>query len=197
MYFFVLILIFFAALTCLPMFQIGNISWGNGIWESILLALLVSTCPVLRYWGRRTTGENTAHWNKLLQICSQVQTDTIFVILIIKFWLRQCYLILLIYHHLKYANSNWCCHITPILKDLHWLPVKFRYQYKILLLIYKICVHGEGPAYLASMLEKYHPIRTLHSSSKTRLREHRVINVWQKSLLCGGSKAVERTSIPY
>ena len=46
-------------------------------------------------------------------------------------------------------------------------------QHKILLLIYK-CLHGEGPAYLASMLEKYDPIRTLRSSSKARLREHRV-----------------------
>ena len=33
------------------------------------------------------------------------------------------------------------CHITPILKDLHWLPVKFRSQYKILLLIYKCVLH--------------------------------------------------------
>ena len=64
------------------------------------------------------------------------------------------------------------CHITPILKDLHWLPVAFRSQYKILLLIYK-CVHGEGPAYLASMLEEYNPIRTLRSSSGMRLREPR------------------------
>ena len=64
------------------------------------------------------------------------------------------------------------CHITPILKDLHWLPVKYRSQYKILLLVYK-CIHGEGPAYLASMLEEYDPIRTLRSSSQGRLREHR------------------------
>ncbi len=29
-------------------------------------------------------------------------------------------------------------HITPILQSLHWLPVKFRISYKILLLAYKI-----------------------------------------------------------
>ena len=34
-------------------------------------------------------------------------------------------------------------------------------------------MHGEGPAYLASMLEEYDPIRTLRSSSQGRLREHR------------------------
>ena len=51
-------------------------------------------------------------------------------------------------------------HITPILFDLHWLPIEFRSQYKILLLVYK-CLHGKGPAYLASMLKEYHPPRTL------------------------------------
>ncbi len=28
-------------------------------------------------------------------------------------------------------------HITPILQSLHWLPIKFRISYKILLLAYK------------------------------------------------------------
>ena len=32
-------------------------------------------------------------------------------------------------------------HITPILKDLHWLPVEYRINYKILLLAYK-AQHG-------------------------------------------------------
>ena len=35
-------------------------------------------------------------------------------------------------------------HITPILRELHWLPVKYRIIYKILLLTYK-CLHGMGP----------------------------------------------------
>ena len=34
-------------------------------------------------------------------------------------------------------------HITPILRELHWLPVKYRIIYKILLLTYK-CLHGMG-----------------------------------------------------
>ena len=28
-------------------------------------------------------------------------------------------------------------HITPVLKKLHWLPVRFRISYNILLIIYK------------------------------------------------------------
>ena len=57
---------------------------------------------------------------------------------------------------------------TPILKELHWLPVEFRSQYKILLLVYK-CLHGRGPAYLASMLEWYQPPRALRSAAEFRL----------------------------
>ena len=42
-------------------------------------------------------------------------------------------------------------HITPELKKLHWLPVKQRIQYKILLLTFK-CLHGMAPAYLKELL---------------------------------------------
>ncbi len=35
-------------------------------------------------------------------------------------------------------------HITPILQSLHWLPIKFRISYKILLLAYK------GPKWFSS-----------------------------------------------
>jgi hypothetical protein len=35
-------------------------------------------------------------------------------------------------------------HITPILMDLHWLPVTKRVDYKILVLVYK-ALSGNGP----------------------------------------------------
>ena len=62
------------------------------------------------------------------------------------------------------------CHATPLLKDLHWLPIKSRIQFKILLLVFK-SIHGEGPAYLASMLEEYCPSRRLRSADQSRLVE--------------------------
>ncbi len=37
-------------------------------------------------------------------------------------------------------------HITPVLRDLHWLPVKFRIQYKIALLTHK-ALNGKAPEY--------------------------------------------------
>ena len=54
--------------------------------------------------------------------------------------------------------------ITSILKDLHWLPVKFRIKYKICLLVYK-CLNGYGLDYLRELLAFPPRVRTLRSSS--------------------------------
>ncbi len=55
-------------------------------------------------------------------------------------------------------------HITPILQSLHWLPIKFRISYKILLLAYK-ALNGLAPAYLTSLLSRYNPSRSLRSQN--------------------------------
>ena len=39
-------------------------------------------------------------------------------------------------------------HITPMLASLHWLPVKARADFKVLLLTYK-ALHGLAPTYLS------------------------------------------------
>ncbi len=67
-------------------------------------------------------------------------------------------------------------HITPILKSLHWLSVRFRVDFKILMLTYK-ALHGLAPQYLSALLTLYTPKRLLRSSQagllvvpQTRLR---------------------------
>ena len=55
-------------------------------------------------------------------------------------------------------------HITPLLMDLHWLPIEKRIVFKILLLVYK-SLHGKGPAYLSELLVRYDPPQSLRSSS--------------------------------
>ena len=59
-------------------------------------------------------------------------------------------------------------HITPVLQKLHWLPVRYRIMYKILILTYK-CIHGLAPLYLQELIQEYKPIRNLRSSSKLNL----------------------------
>ena len=55
-------------------------------------------------------------------------------------------------------------HITPILKELHWLPVQYRIQYKILTITYK-ALHDQSPVYIRNLLEIYQPRRTLRSQN--------------------------------
>ena len=42
-------------------------------------------------------------------------------------------------------------HITPVLRELHWLPVKFRIEFKIALLVFKTS-NGLAPQYLSELL---------------------------------------------
>ncbi len=59
-------------------------------------------------------------------------------------------------------------HITPTLRSLHWLPVSFRIEFKILLLVFK-CLHGTAPIYLSNLLNKYTPVRSLRTSNRNLL----------------------------
>jgi hypothetical protein len=49
------------------------------------------------------------------------------------------------------ASVNRRRHITPILKELLWLAVKFRVMFKILLLVFK-CIHSAAPDYLQDLI---------------------------------------------
>ena len=43
-------------------------------------------------------------------------------------------------------------HITPVLKQLHWLPLECRIQFKVIVMVFK-CLHSEAPSYL------YNPVK--------------------------------------
>ena len=60
-------------------------------------------------------------------------------------------------------------HVTPLLCKLHWLPVKFRIDYKIATFAYRR-FDGSLPPYLSSLLHIYTPSRSLRSSSEKLLR---------------------------
>ena len=55
-------------------------------------------------------------------------------------------------------------HITPVLMCLHWLPVEFRSQYKLLLYVYK-ALNDLAPLYLKELITPYKPARSLRSES--------------------------------
>ena len=60
-------------------------------------------------------------------------------------------------------------HIQPILRQLHWLPVRKRIVFKIILLTFKI-IHGHAPQYLIQLVTIYNPTRTLRSSGNLLLK---------------------------
>ena len=49
------------------------------------------------------------------------------------------------------TNTPRICHITPILEDVHWLPIEYRIKSKIVLLTFK-CLYGLAPQYLVDVI---------------------------------------------
>ena len=67
------------------------------------------------------------------------------------------------------SGSKKYDHITPVLKDFHWLPIRKRIDFKILLLTFK-CMQGCAPLYLRELLVKQANTRTLRSNTKNLLQ---------------------------
>ena len=59
-------------------------------------------------------------------------------------------------------------HITPVLKELHWLQVQERVIFKILLLTYK-ALNNLTPSYISQLVKRNIPSRDLRSSTSNRL----------------------------
>ena len=59
-------------------------------------------------------------------------------------------------------------HITPILRHLHWLPVRARISYNTACICFN-AITSTYPVYLSDLLFLYSPSRSLRSSADTRL----------------------------
>lgn len=56
-------------------------------------------------------------------------------------------------------------HITPVLENLHWLPVQSRIDFKVLCYAFK-CFYKTAPIYLQEIVQIYEPKRSLRSNDK-------------------------------
>ena len=72
--------------------------------------------------------------------------------------------------------------ITAVLRRLHWLPVKWRINYKIVVLVFR-ALHGLAPAYVSTLITPYEPRRALRSTGAG--------TVWPTILLLRWACAVE------
>ena len=61
-------------------------------------------------------------------------------------------------------RTNRRDHVSPVLAYFHWLPVKFRIEFKILLLTYK-ALNDRAPSYLKDLIVRYFPNRALRSQT--------------------------------
>ena len=62
-------------------------------------------------------------------------------------------------------STKRCHHISPVLANLHWLPVKQRIDFKIATITFKT-LQNKQPYYLSELLHPYIPNRSLRSSDK-------------------------------
>ena len=62
------------------------------------------------------------------------------------------------------AQKPRFCHITPVLLNLLWLPVRHRVSFKIATVTFRV-LQSQQPSYLSSLIPRYVPARALRSSS--------------------------------
>ena len=60
-------------------------------------------------------------------------------------------------------------HVSQLLKDLHWLPIRYRIQYKISLITFKT-LRGDGPDYLLELLAPSQNGKSKQSACKNTLK---------------------------
>ena len=70
-------------------------------------------------------------------------------------------------------------HITPVLIRLHWLPVRWRVQYKLLVSVFTV-LHGLAPWYSRDLVTPYSPTHNLRSAGSSVLQPR---GLWKASFL--------------
>ena len=77
--------------------------------------------------------------------------------------------------------------ITAVLRQLHWLPVKWRINYKIVVLVFR-ALHGLAPAYVSTLITPYEPRRALRSAGSAQLcvPRHNLERCGRRSFSCAG-----------
>ena len=73
-------------------------------------------------------------------------------------------------------------HLTPMYRHLHWLPVRERIMFKVLLLTFKT-IHGMAPEYMNMLIRPHRHPRSLRSGNKYLLHvpKSRMVNYGDRS----------------
>ena len=71
-------------------------------------------------------------------------------------------------------------HISAALQHLHWLPVRYRIEYKIALLTYK-ALNDKGPQYLRKLLDETPSTRVTRSKDRLKIRRTKLKSAGDRS----------------
>ena len=70
-------------------------------------------------------------------------------------------------------------HITPNLKQIHWLSIKQRIVFKMFMFVFKT-IHGVSLTYLCNLVKLYDILReNMHPANKLLLTNHKYIHLWE------------------
>ena len=97
----------------------------------------------------------------------------------------------------RIVNRSICFdHMTPVLADLHWLPVKYRIQLKIAVVTFKVLTTQE-PSYLTDSVRLHVPTRNLRSSGRNLLQDNRTKLAFTERAFCHAAPAVQQYGTIY
>jgi len=71
------------------------------------------------------------------------------------------------------TNASRRDHITPLLRERHWLPIQQRIDYKLCVMVHR-CLHEPAPSYLMELIT---PSAVAHSRAGLRSTESRTVAV--------------------
>ena len=95
------------------------------------------------------------------------------------------------------CNLPKFAHVTPLLRELHWLPVRQRIEFKILMLVYK-ALHGQAPSYITELLNfKFqthgHNLRSKQDTLQLQTPQIRTkVTLGDRSFLCAAPRLWNR-----
>jgi len=87
------------------------------------------------------------------------------------------------------TNTRRRDHITPVLADLHWLPVRYRIEYKVALITFK-ALTTQQPQYLSELIRYYEAPRKLRSRGVNILQTNATALDFSKRAFCHASPTV-------
>jgi len=87
------------------------------------------------------------------------------------------------------TNTRRRDHITLVLADLHWLPVRYRIEYKIALITFK-ALTTQQPQYLSELIRYYEAPRKLRSRGVNILQTNATALDFSKRAFCHVSPTV-------